>query len=198
MAAMVAAMAVPDCDGVELDVRASFDGVPVVLHDETLARVFGRPEACRLLTASELGAIGVPTLAQILEVVRPPAFVDVELKEDVAAAAIAVIEAARGDPPAGVALSSFDPAILVACQAVASDWPRWLNADELDATVLTTAIGLGCAGVSVRWRALDRDRVANARRSSLLVAAWTVTIATDLARLIELGVDAICLEGEAL
>jgi glycerophosphoryl diester phosphodiesterase len=109
-----------------------------------------------------------------------------------------VIEAARGDPPAGVALSSFDPAILVACQAVASDWPRWLNADELDATVLTTAIGLGCAGVSVRWRALDRDRVANARRSGLLVAAWTVTIATDLARLIELGVDAICLEGEAL
>ena len=31
---------VPGCDGVEFDVRASTDGVPILLHDETLERVF--------------------------------------------------------------------------------------------------------------------------------------------------------------
>jgi glycerophosphoryl diester phosphodiesterase len=34
--AFVAAMHLPGCDGVELDVRASADGAAVVLHDETL------------------------------------------------------------------------------------------------------------------------------------------------------------------
>ena len=34
--ALVAATRIPGCDGVEFDVRLSRDGVPVLLHDETL------------------------------------------------------------------------------------------------------------------------------------------------------------------
>ena len=37
-------VAVPGCDGLEFDVRRSRDGVPVLLHDETLERVQGRPD----------------------------------------------------------------------------------------------------------------------------------------------------------
>src|SRR4029079_14055978 len=43
IAAFLAAMAIPACDGLELDVRLSADGVPVVIHDETLTRAQGRP-----------------------------------------------------------------------------------------------------------------------------------------------------------
>src|SRR5258707_280502 len=43
------------CDGTELDVQLSRDGVPVVCHDGTLARYGGGRRAIARLTAAELG-----------------------------------------------------------------------------------------------------------------------------------------------
>jgi glycerophosphoryl diester phosphodiesterase len=91
-------------DGVELDVRLSKDGVPVVVHDRNLKRLAGRPESIADLTAKELArvdigshfnathpkraqsefaGVGVPTLAEVLEVFAiAGCFVHVELKID--------------------------------------------------------------------------------------------------------------------
>ena len=53
--------------------------------------------------------------------------------------------------------------------------------------------------VSVEWRALGPEAVARRRRAAgLAVAAWTVTARPVYARLVELGVAAICVEGKAL
>ena len=49
--AFLAATELTACDGVEFDVRLSRDGVPVVLHDATLARVQRVPAVCADLTA---------------------------------------------------------------------------------------------------------------------------------------------------
>ncbi len=46
-------------DGVEFDVRLAKDGVPVVIHDETLARTAFRSEKTSDLTADELNKIDV-------------------------------------------------------------------------------------------------------------------------------------------
>lgn len=50
------------CDAVEVDVRATRDGVLVLLHDETLARTTGDPRAVLDVTYAELRALrcGVP------------------------------------------------------------------------------------------------------------------------------------------
>lgn len=43
-------------DGIELDVQLSADGVPIVIHDRTLSRTAGRPEAIRELKAPAITA----------------------------------------------------------------------------------------------------------------------------------------------
>ncbi len=198
LAALRAAVEVAGIDGVEFDVRASADGIPVLLHDATLERVQGRPERARDLTAAELSSLGVPSLAAALAVVPPPAFLDIELKEDVAEATIEEIGAARGEDPVRVVLSSFEPAILERLAAIAPGWARWLNADRLDAAAIARARSLRCAGVSAGWRSIDARSVAAAAEAALEVAAWTVTSASEAARLDALGIVALCVEGEAI
>ena len=113
LAAFVAAIARPGCDGVELDVRSSADGIAIVLHDATLARVQGRPDRADSLTAAQLESFGVPTLAAALAACGPDAFLDVELKEDLGARALGPLVAARGLPDGSLAravVSAFDPA----------------------------------------------------------------------------------------
>lgn len=56
-------------DAVEVDVRLTRDGVPVLLHDETLKRLWEQDRPLRALSAAEvrgLTAGAVPTLAEAL------------------------------------------------------------------------------------------------------------------------------------
>ena len=198
LAAMRAALANPACDGLEFDIRGSRDGVPILLHDETLARVQGRPERPVDLTAAELGALGVPTLATLLVATGGGPFLDVELKGDPVAGVVAVLEAARGPALSRAVVSSFEPESLSWLAGMRPAWPRWLNAMDLTAETLATASALGCRGVSVDWRTIGRRGMARAAAAGLAVAAWTVRRRATAARLERLGVIALCVEAAAL
>ncbi|HEY4190099.1 MAG TPA: glycerophosphodiester phosphodiesterase family protein, partial [Candidatus Limnocylindrales bacterium] len=80
--ALVLAAGSDGIDGVEFDVRLSRDDAPVLLHDETLARVQGREDAVRDLTAADLRGAGIPSLAEVLSTLPKDVFLDVELKGD--------------------------------------------------------------------------------------------------------------------
>ena len=54
-------------DGIEFDVRLSSDGVPVTIHDDTLARTHGVRKRVAELTAAELRGFGVPSLRELFE-----------------------------------------------------------------------------------------------------------------------------------
>lgn len=196
--ALLAALTVPGCDGLELDVRAARDGTPVLAHDETLARVFGRPERVADLSTADLAAVGVPTLREVVEAVPRRAFLDVELKQDVGAAVVPILRAARGSGLANAVVSSFDHAAVAAVRRLAPDWPAWLNVVTLDGRAIADAVALGARGISAEVATIDAAGVAEARAAGLDVAAWTVVHPPRLAELAALGVVAVCVEDAAL
>jgi glycerophosphoryl diester phosphodiesterase len=196
--AFLAALDIPACDGLELDVRLSADGVPVLSHDPDLARVFGRSERVEALTADELEEIGVPSLAAVLVAIGRRPFLDIELKLDTGRAGLEVIAAGRGPGLERAVVSSFHPYALEPIARMAPAWGRWLNSHTLQPGVIATAKALGCTGVAVLWRALDERSVALARDAGLEVAAWTVRRRPTFDRLVRMGVSVQCVEAAAL
>jgi glycerophosphoryl diester phosphodiesterase len=201
LAAFVAALAIPGIDGLELDVRASADGVAVVLHDATLTRVVGRRVRALGLTVGQLAALGVPALADVLAACGPGAFLDVELKEDLGEAVVEPLEDARATAAGGLAnavVSSFDTGALRTIRTLRPGWPSWLNTASLGDRAIRTAVDLGCTGIAAEWHRIDADRAQRVRAAGLDLAAWTVRDPAAAARLAELGVAAACVEGDAL
>jgi len=204
LAAMEAALRVPACDGLEFDVRESSDGVPILLHDPSLARVQGVNAVPSALTAAECAAFGISSLGEVLAAVGCDPFLDVELKET-APAAIDVLELERGrvgddgrPELRNAVVSSFDPGVLAWLADARPSWPRWLNAHVLTDATIDAAAQLGCTVISARWRAIDDGSVARAKTAGLEVAGWTVRDVDTYRRLAGRGVIAICVEGAAL
>ncbi|HEU4671709.1 MAG TPA: glycerophosphodiester phosphodiesterase [Candidatus Limnocylindrales bacterium] len=196
VAAMRAAVGRPGIDGVEFDVQASRDRVPVLLHDETLARTFDLPGRVEDYDVADLEAIGVPSLAAALEVLPDTMYLDVELKSDVGALVAPLLEPRLA---AGrVVVSSFDADVLRTIRSIAPRIERWLNAEALDGSAIALASELGCTTVSARHTTIDRSWRERAAAGGLAVAAWTATDPATVARLDALGCVAICVEGDAL
>ncbi|MFF8729786.1 glycerophosphodiester phosphodiesterase [Streptomyces sp. NPDC015171] len=181
-------------DAIEIDVRLTRDGVPVLLHDETLERLWevGRP--LRALSAEELRGLtagGVPTLAEALaatgdsrvmvdlcgRVDRRVAerVVDVVRQSDArervyyCAHAQAMLAVRAADPAAEIALTWTTlapprPALLAAVR------PRWLN---------------------YRFSLVSRELVARVHRDGRLLSVWTPDTRRSMGRLLDLGVDSI-------
>jgi glycerophosphoryl diester phosphodiesterase len=206
LGAMAAALAIPACDGLEFDVRGSADGVPVLLHDPTLARVQGIDAAVADLTAEELARYGIPSLAEILTATLPASgpggkdwpFLDVELKGAPVPAVIEVLEAERGAMLERTVVSSFEVETLRWLGEQRPAWPRWLNAMNLSGFFVGTARDLGCTGIAVEWSSIDEAGMDRARAEGLEVAAWTVRDLATYSRLEAMGVMAMCVEAAAL
>jgi glycerophosphoryl diester phosphodiesterase len=146
--------------GVELDVRASADGVPVVVHDRDLARIAGRAERIDALTADALGrvrladgTVGVPTLAEVLEVMAGlPVMVEVKQHRLRAGALELAVALVIDRHPGPVCIAGFHPGTIA--------WFRRHRPDTV--RVLTAMVRRGIppatspAGRSARSALLDR------------------------------------------
>ncbi len=186
--------------GIELDVRLTSDGVPVVAHDRSLLRTTGHDVLVDRVPASEVQGFRLettdqqlPTLAQAFDVIAGRVPVMVEVKNEgiragrVEAAALAVLQAY--DWPGCVA--SFNPLTvgwflrnqpgLLRAQTGGSD--DAVPAVVRRALLRMLARGFGQPGfLSWNVERLDDPFVLDARERGIPVVAWTVRTREQLAK----------------
>jgi glycerophosphoryl diester phosphodiesterase len=185
----------------ETDVRASRDGVAVLLHDPTLGRTTDRPGRVTDLPWSEIararvgGTEPVPRLDDLLG-----SYPDLRVNLDVKAPSSVgpLVEAVqRADAVDRVCVGSFHDRSLAEVKARLG--PR-LCTSLGPREVLALRLGrlrpgrAGCAQVPPRLGripVIDRRFLAAARRLGLPVHAWTINRPAEMQRLLDLGVDGI-------
>lgn len=174
-------------DAVEMDVRLTRDGVPVLLHDPTLERLWG-VESAVADTPSDRLPHGVPTLYEALAAVDGcRALVDLTLPESAAPVLAAVRDAGAGDRAyycgeafAMLAVRDRDPAAEIAL--------TWKTAAPVPPLLLSE---LRPRWINLRFGLVRPPLVEWARGEGLLVGAWTVDLRRTMRRLERLGADAV-------
>ena len=182
-----------ECDGVEFDVRFSAEGAAVIVHDETLDRLFEVPRRVSELSVKELAEIGVPTLSDVLVAMPANTLIDLELKELPTDALFATVAEARGATAKGIVLSSFHPAVLRRVEERVPTWPRWVNAETVAEADQATA--LGCVGLSASMELLNDANINRWRAAGLEIAAWTVRDGQGAEWASDPRLTALCVEG---
>jgi glycerophosphoryl diester phosphodiesterase len=186
-------------DMLELDLRASADGEPVVLHDPTLARTTGDPRSVASVASAELAALGAagrpPSFAAVLARYGRSTRYLVELKDPTPALERRVLATLRAAGSCDRAvIQSFDLASLGRVRRLAPAVPVAPLIAALprspEAFVANLAAA-GAAAIGVREDAVSANLVATAHRRGLAVRAWTVNEPLAAERLTTLGVDGL-------
>ena len=176
--------------------RFSADGEAVIVHDETLNRLFGVPRRISELSVGELAGLGVPTLVEALAAMPATTLIDLELKEEPTDDFFANLVAARGPEADGVVVSSFYPGVLRTVEERAPGWSRWLNAET--PAEAEQAVQLGCVGLSVAIDLLKDASISRWCEGGLEIAAWTLRGVEGATWASDLRLTALCVEGEGV
>ena len=187
-------------DGIELDVQLCADGVPVIMHDDTVDRTCDGAGRVGDLTLAELqlltidGAHPIPTLDDLFATFGRRTLYNVELKalgldDGGLSAAVARIIAAHGVGEQ-VLISSFSPFTVRAAQRAMPAGVPVALLRERRVTRLAHAL-LRAAADHPYYPLVDEALMAWARRRGLRVNVWTVDDPTEARRLIRLGVHGI-------
>lgn len=194
---------------VEIDVHTTADGLPVVLHDQTVDRTTEGSGDVAVLPGAQVTALDagswfspaftgqhLPSFAQVLDLLEtgsstllleikgPETSAEVERVVDM------VVEAGLEDR---VVLQSFDVAALRYAREHAPQIPRGLLRGSLDADPVAVAQDLGAVMYNPSATALlaRPSVVADLNEAGIAVMPYTVNSAADWARLTEIGVDGV-------
>ncbi len=200
-------------DAIELDVRLSRDGVPIVMHDATLERTTNGAGPVSALTLTELRRLDagswfdpkfqgerISTLDEALAIVanqpkRQGVRMLIEIKNEpepylgIEEAVVAAIRRTKTGRQAIVV--SFDHAVVrrVKEQALEVATGVLFVARPVDPVALAKAARANA--ILPLWAYVTEEMVAAAKRAGLAVVPWTVDEPAAMRRLIRLGVDGI-------
>ena len=187
-------------DGIEIDVYASRDGVPVLIHDETVDRTTNGSGPVSEMSMAELrkldagGGERIPALAEVLEVTKDRALLVIEVKQaGIEEQVLRVVRelGALND----CVVHSFNPQVVSRFRAAEPALPAALLIGAVDVTdwgqLFSFALSLNAQGISVFFPMVDAGLVWRAHLRKLSFYTWTVNEADEMGRLRDCGVDAI-------
>lgn len=187
--------------GIEIDLQLSRDGRAMVFHDYDLARLTGEKGPVQQRDAAELSQItllgcdeGIPTLAEVLELVAGQVPLLIELKDQHGQMGVtdgrleqAVAQDIAGyDGPLG--LMSFNPNSVVALAGLVPDVPRGIVTEDFPAKswpLLRPEVRAHLSGIPDFYRAgasfvshsvndLQNPRVTELKAGGADILCWTV------------------------
>jgi glycerophosphoryl diester phosphodiesterase len=208
-------------DAIECDVRLTRDGVPIVIHDDTVDRTTDGRGAVGEMTLPEIRRLDagswfappcpgerIPTLDETLALARGRCGLNLELKmED---------SARRGAPEPGplveavaralrrarfrdlLVLSSFAPAALVCARAVLPRVRIGFLASRSARRLFALHRRLGLFAFHPHHRIASRRRIAAAHARGLAVYVWPVNAPALARRLVLQGADGLMTDDPAL
>ncbi len=187
-------------DYVEVDIRRTRDGVPVLLHDQSLLRTGWRPRRIRSMTLDDVarvklrGGHNLPSLADALAQAPDGLGFALDTKDPGAApAALAAVEAA-GFTGRVLLWSQHEMAVrhYVARAPAGTEVAllRDTKGPADTARYLDDASTLGASAVSVHQSVLDEALIADAHERGLTIHCWFQTLKVQAAK-VALLVDGI-------
>ena len=190
--AFASAMAL-GADMVEIDVRRTRDGEVVVLHDQSLQRLWGVDASVGDLDLAEVATIGegdvrIPTVHEVLAAVPVPLMVDFTRREVVQGALEAVLEARALDRSLFVTGNVEALRLLRGLSTGARIGLTWV---ETSSPPLDLLEGLGAEYWNPMFGLVTPEGVAAVHDAGRKVSTWTVDEAEDMTRVVGAGVDGV-------
>lgn len=178
-------------DGIEFDVRLSSDGVPVVIHDETLYRTAGVRRRVGSMTCNELNGFEVPSLAQVFELFESNDLIlYLEMKEvAVAEECCRLIEQYRFKDR--VIFECFEHSALKTVKNINATFRIASLFQPPASFILKRALAVGADEIAVHHRLTNKRLVEKARNAGLKVVTWTVDDPAWLERAREFDIHAL-------
>jgi glycerophosphoryl diester phosphodiesterase len=191
---------------VEIDVQLTRDGRVVVIHDPTLDRTTSGRGDVRQLTLAEVRAVSagypsrfgsafqgehVPTLAEVLTLLRDRARTMIEIKKESVSddeaggiEALTVAEVRRLGVGDKVALISFDQRAIVRLRRLAPEISRGrIFSRTTPQALVEEALASGSEVVLPHKSSLGDELVASAKAAGIKVATWVVDEPEELRQL---------------
>jgi glycerophosphoryl diester phosphodiesterase len=187
-------------DAIEIDLQASADDVPILMHDLTVDRSTDGSGKVAEMTLDQLKALSVtgepiPTLSEVLHETKDKVLLIMEIKapgiEEYLARvvhehnALGQVMAWSFFPDALEGMRKAEPRIPCALLISPEHLSKWPSLKQM-------AIQMGLQGVSMFFAGIGEETARECRLSGLSLYTWTPDSETDIRRVIELGVDGVC------
>ena len=180
-------------DFVEVDVRLSADGVPVIMHDETVNRTTNGAGPVHGYTLHDLKLLNagegeqIPTLEEVCHLVFEECGLVVEIKEPGSEAPICAI--LQENLPRDLVIVSFHPECIIAVKALLPGVRTGIISSHPALDLPALAGNIGADVVLPKFDLVIPDLVRECREWGLSVIAWTLN-SEDAFRMAEdLGID---------